>query len=805
MKTRNKLRLLTTMVLGTCMMPAFADLPKLADTFEQYALEKEVTNIYRAYFPSKDIARKTTITFHSQLHETNWEDGYLILELSSEEIEKIKTFGYKIQPATEFIQRRNSRLDKLQQQFQHALNSDATTQAIPNYPCYETVEETFSSADSIVANHSNLAKFVDVGNSWRKTQNLGGYDIKVLQLTNQSTSGEKPILFVNSAIHAREYTTAPLSLAFANWLVDGYGSNADATWLLDHHEIHLMLHTNPDGRKKAESGLSWRKNTNQNYCGSTSNSRGADLNRNFTFAWNITNGQGSSGNQCSDTYRGPSAGSEPEIQAMQSYVRSIFPDRRGPGQNDAAPSDTSGIHIDIHSYSELVLWPWGHTNQQAPNGTQLQTLGRKFAYFNGYTPQQSIGLYPTDGTSDDVSYGELGVAAYTFELGTSFFQSCSTYQNTILPDNLEALVYAAKVARLPYITPGGPDITSVKINNTADIVYLPQGESATLTASTTDTRFNSSNGTESTQNITAAEYYVDTPPWQSGATALPLSAQDGSFNNKTESVTGSINTDNLAYGRHIIYVRAKDANNTWGAVSAIFVEITDTVEPTENELLNGQTRSNLSGARDDEDYYFMEVPAGATSLKFVMSGGSGDADMYVKYGSKPTTSDWECRPYKGGNDETCDITNIQAGAYHVLVRGYSAYSNASLTGTFTTSTPTDGFENTNNVDIPDNNPTGAVSEIEVTRSGSSGTVMVELEVIHTYIGDLVIDLIAPDNSVYNLHDRTGGSADNINQTYNVNVGFTNSNGTWKLKVTDQANRDVGYIDRVKLFFDNKSK
>ena len=51
----------------------------------------------------------------------------------------------------------------------------------------------------------------------------------------------------------------------------------------------------------------------------------------------------------------------------------------GPNDNDAAPSDTSGIHIDIHSYSELVLWPWGSTNQAAPNGSALQTLGRKFA------------------------------------------------------------------------------------------------------------------------------------------------------------------------------------------------------------------------------------------------------------------------------------------------------------------------------------------------------------------------------------------------------------------------------------------
>ena len=64
-----------------------------------------------------------------------------------------------------------------------------------------------------------------------------------------------------------------------------------------------------------------------------------------------------------------------------------------------------------------------------------------------------------DGTSDGISYGELGVAAYTFELGTSFFQSCSVYEGTIRPDNLPALIYAAKVVRTPYQTPAGPDLT----------------------------------------------------------------------------------------------------------------------------------------------------------------------------------------------------------------------------------------------------------------------------------------------------------------------------------------------------------
>ena len=90
--------------------------------------------------------------------------------------------------------------------------------------------------------------------------------MRVLVLTNQNVSGTKPKLFVTSAIHAREYTTAELTTRFAESLVNEYGVAADATWLLDHHEVHLMLQANPDGRKHAEAGQLWRKNVNENYC-----------------------------------------------------------------------------------------------------------------------------------------------------------------------------------------------------------------------------------------------------------------------------------------------------------------------------------------------------------------------------------------------------------------------------------------------------------------------------------------------------------------------------------------------------------
>ncbi|MEJ2443971.1 MAG: M14 family zinc carboxypeptidase [Exilibacterium sp.] len=541
--------------------------------------EKANNSIYNAYFPSLEIGKKAAISFHAQLLESHYDEGFLVLELSDNDRDKLKTFGFKFNIAQDFLQKRNAFFTSMQNLLTSAQQNPAVDAqsigiaAIPGYECYETVEETFAAAQNMVATHPDLAQWIDVGNSWEKTAGVGGYDMNVLILTNQNISGNKPKLFINSAIHAREYITAPLVLAFAHWLLDNYGSEADATWILDHHEVHLMLHTNPDGRKQAESGLLWRKNTNQNYCSPDSESRGVDLNRNFTFTWNSTNGQGSSGSQCSITYRGPSAGSEPEIQALENYVRSLWPDNRGNNRNDPAPQSTSGIHLDIHSYSELVLWPWGDASQTAPNGTALQTLGRKFAYFNDYSPMQSVGLYPTDGTSDSVSYGELGVAAYTFELGTQFFQNCSTYENTIKPENMSALIYAAKVVRTPYITPAGPDIIALGLSNNANTYGVPAGTQVTLSASATDTRFNNSNGTESTQNIAQAEYFIDEVPWDSSATSIALSADDGNYNERTEAISASIDTTGWSEGKHIIYLRSRDTSNTWGAVSAIYLII----------------------------------------------------------------------------------------------------------------------------------------------------------------------------------------------------------------------------------------
>ncbi|WP_250461691.1 S8 family peptidase [Microbulbifer litoralis] len=105
-------------------------------------------------------------------------------------------------------------------------------------------------------------------------------------------------------------------------------------------------------------------------------------------------------------------------------------------------------------------------------------------------------------------------------------------------------------------------------------------------------------------------------------------------------------------------------------------------EPGDGELENGVAETNLSGGSGEELLFTLEVPAGASNLQFEISGGSGDADLYVRYGAAPTTSSYDCRPYQGGNNETCSISNVQAGTYYVMLRGYSAFSGVSLVGSF---------------------------------------------------------------------------------------------------------------------------
>lgn len=519
--------------------------------------------VARVYYADKaDLDRLAAVL---DIWEVNRAAGYALALLSPQRYTALMETGYRL----EVDQAQTDALLVPRQA------SPGQVTGIPGYACYRSVEETYDSMAALAAAHPNLATWANIGESWDKVTPGGptGYDLYELTLTNKALPGPKPRFFLMAAIHAREYTTAELAARYAEQLVADYGVDADATWLLDHYELRVVFQANPDGRKKAEAGASWRKNTD-NDDGCTANypqfswTYGVDLNRNSTFKWGSG---GSSTNPCDYTYRGPAAGSEPEVETLENRMRALFADQRGPGDSDPAPADTEGLMITLHSYSELVLFPWGWTSsQQAPNHAQLQTLGRKFGYYNGYEVcAAGPCLYTASGTTDDFVYGELGIAAYTFELGTAFFQACSTFEGDVLPRNMPALQYAFKAARQPYQDPAGPEVVNVATSATAVV----RGAAVTITATGDDGRFNSNgHGTEPAQTVVAARYTVDAPSWKGGPT-YPMAAADGAFDGPVEDLTASLDTTAWAPGKHILFVEAQDANGQWGVPTAVFLDI----------------------------------------------------------------------------------------------------------------------------------------------------------------------------------------------------------------------------------------
>ena len=266
--------------------------------------------------------------------------------------------------------------------------------------------------------------------------------------------------------------------------------------------------------------------------------------------------------------------------------------------------------------------------------------------------------------------------------------------------------------------------------------------------------------------------------------------------------TASMNYNQASCGAE---TAATDLGFTKADVTAAFttvgVSCGTTPPPTGGVLTNGVAVTGLGASIGQSINYTMVVPAGASGLKFVTSGGTGDADLYVKFGSAPTDTSYDCRPYTGGNAETCNIATAQAGTYYVRLKAYSTFSGVSLTGSYSTGGGgTQTYSNTGDYTINDNSTVD--SPITVSgRSGNAGTtVPVTVAIVHTYQGDLKVDLVAPDGSLYNIHNRTGSGTDNINKTVNFNLSSEVLNGTWKLRVNDNANADTGYINSWSITF-----
>lgn len=266
---------------------------------------------------------------------------------------------------------------------------------------------------------------------------------------NVGTDEDEPEVLFTHHQHAREHLTVEMALYTLGILTDEYGSTAQITDLVDNREIWMVFDMNPDGGEydiATGSYRSWRKNRQPN---TGSQYVGTDLNRNWGYRWGCCGG--SSGSTSSETYRGPSAFSAPETTVVSNFVNS----RVIGGEQQIT------VAIDFHTYSELVLWPYGYTYTDVPaDMTQddhdvLVAMGQAMAATNGYTPEQASDLYITDGTINDWLYGVHGILNYTFEMYPQTSAQGGFYPpDEVIPAqtsrNRAAVLYLLEQADCPY-------------------------------------------------------------------------------------------------------------------------------------------------------------------------------------------------------------------------------------------------------------------------------------------------------------------------------------------------------------------
>jgi len=455
---------------------------------------------------------------------------------------------------------------------------------------YHTIVEHYQHMDDIVALHPNLAITTTYGVTWQRAQSASsGYDLRAICITKLQPGdcelqpgGSKPRFFMMAAIHARELTTAEMAWRWIDLLVNQYGVDPDITALLNTSEMWVVPVTNPDGRAIVETtNPLQRKNANTNYC--SASYPGADLNRNAGFKWGVS---GSTGTPCDEIYMGPSPASEPEESALEALMQALFRDQRGPLDTDAAPITTTGAMLTLHSYSDLVLLPWGWTEcsgiacpagLRAPNDAALRAMAFHMSYFNGYlTGQASEALYAASGTTDDWAYGVLGIPGFTFEIGpvngacSDFSPAYSCQDGTFWPLNWPAFLYEAKTARQPYSMGVGPTVATP-----VTTVVTLAGNTVVITATiASDLLGNSGYDRPTPQPVSAAEYTIDAPPWVTGTVPISMSAQSaqsGAFGSNSVTVSATVNTSALSIGRHLVYIHGRSAGGYWGPVTAIWL------------------------------------------------------------------------------------------------------------------------------------------------------------------------------------------------------------------------------------------
>lgn len=307
---------------------------------------------------------------------------------------------------------------------------------------YKTVDQVEADLKALAAKYPGLAQVADYGDSWEKTQGKKGHDLYVLKIGKGDTTNKPGVIYFGDH-HAREIVTPEVVLDLAHLLLEGYGKDPELTSYVDNRAIYLAPVVNPDGHVLCEKGADQRKNTNTVTGGK--DRIGVDLNRNFGFKWGTG---GASSDPDDDTYKGKSAFSEPETQAVRDLVR----------------SRKFTFLMTYHSFSNLVLWPWGYQDAPPPD-KRLPAVGTKLASFNHYTGEQSKDLYRTSGDTTDWAFGELGVLAYTTEIGTwnDGFDPPYSSMPKFWNENKPGALYLLKIADNPAAV-FGTELTSVQVS-----------------------------------------------------------------------------------------------------------------------------------------------------------------------------------------------------------------------------------------------------------------------------------------------------------------------------------------------------
>lgn len=309
---------------------------------------------------------------------------------------------------------------------------------------FPTKDERFHDYTEVKAELSRLAlENAEVARVHLVGKSLEGRDILAIQINTTRESLElgksnKPGAIFLGAHHAREHLSVEIPLMMVQYLLKNK-RDPKISALLDSRDLWFIPLVNPDGSEydiSKGSYESWRKNRRPNGDGTF----GVDLNRNYGYQWGTG---GSSTNTNSDVYMGPKPFSEPETQVVKAFIENHL---------------NAKVLLSFHTYSELILYPWGHKYESVEEKKDLavfETMAKTMAQWNHYKPGQASTLYIASGDTTDWAYGEHGIFAFTFELTpTSIFEG-GFYpgQKVIDPTfaaNLKPILYMIELADDPY-------------------------------------------------------------------------------------------------------------------------------------------------------------------------------------------------------------------------------------------------------------------------------------------------------------------------------------------------------------------